>query len=219
MTDRERLTRALGWLDTIADQVKGLLINDYVFWEIQKIIKANSELCETRSTFFFEWIRSVFAHSVAAGIRRQTGLDRQSVSLHRLLLELQKYPRLITRKYHRNLYRQMSAEVLRRVDAAYDEYVGPGRTELDPARIQDDIDLLKLTSQRIHHYVDRIVAHHDQRGLNRPVPTFHDLRKCLLEVEELVLKYLELIKGEVKMNLLPAFSDDWKSVFRIAWIQ
>jgi hypothetical protein len=218
MTDEERLGRALEWLDIIAAEVIELLINNYVFWEVQKVIRANQKLQQTES-IFFEWMGSVFAHSAAVGVRRQAGLRDQSISLCRLLVELQKYPHLVTREYHRNLYRNKSANVQRAASRAYDTYVGQGRTELDPARIQEDIDLLSAASEKIRHYTDRIVAHYDQRGLGKPVPTFHDLSNCLLEMDELVLKYSELMKGEAKMTLLPTFLYDWKSIFRIPWIE
>jgi hypothetical protein len=217
MTDQERLRRALGWLDIVAGEVVELLINNYVFWEVQKVIGANQKLQHTES-IFFEWMVSVFAHSAAVGMRRQADLDDQSVSLHRLLVELQKYPHLVTREYHRNLYKNGSARVQPLVDIAFDNYVGPGCTQLDPARIQKDIDLLGVASKKIHHYTDRIVAHYDQKGLKQPVPTFHDLSNCLLEMDELVLKYSELMKGEAKTTLLPTFMYDWKSIFRIPWI-
>jgi hypothetical protein len=217
MTDQERLGRALGWLDIIAAEVIELLINNHVFWEVQKVIRANQKLQHAES-IFFEWMGSVFAHSAAVGVRRQAGIGDQSVSLHRLLVELQKYPHLVTREYHRNLFKNNSARVQLAVDKAYDTYVGPGCTELDPARIQQDIDLLSAASRKIHHYTDRVVAHYDQRGLKQPVPTFHDLSNCLLEMDELVLKYLELMKGEAKVTLLPTFLYDWKSIFRIPWI-
>lgn len=218
MTDQERLRRALKWLDIIAAEVIELLINNYVFWEVQKIIRANRKLQQTES-IFFEWMGSVFAHSAAVGVRRQAGLSDQGISLRRLLVELQRHPHLVTREYHRNLYKDKSARVQRAVDKAYDTYVGLGRTELDPARIQEDIDLLSAASEKIRHYTDRVVAHHDQRGLGKPVPAFHDLSNCLLEMDELVLKYSELMKGEAKITLLPTFLYDWKSIFRIPWIE
>jgi len=217
MTDQERLKRALEWLDIIAGQVTELLINDYVFSEVQQVIRANQKLQHSES-IFFEWMGSVFAHSAAVGVRRQADLDDRSVSLHRLLVELQNYPHLITREYHRNLFKNSPARIQQLVDTAYDNYVGPGHTKLDPARIQKDIDLLSAASKRIHHYTNRIVAHYHQRGLGQPAPTFHDLSNCLLEMEELVLKYSELMKGEAKTTLLPTFVYDWKSIFRIPWI-
>ena len=217
MRDQERLKRVLAWLDIIAAEVVELLINNYAFWQVQEVIRANKELQHAESVFF-EWMVSVFAHSAAVGVRRQAALDDQSVSLHRLLVELQKYPHLVTREYHRNLFKNKSTRVQQLVYHAYDNYVGLGRTELDPARIQIDIDLLAAASKKIHHYTDRVVAHYDEKGLRQPVPTFHDLSKCLLEMEELVLKYLELVKGESKITLLPTFLYDWKSIFRTPWI-
>jgi len=217
MTDRERLKRVLAWLDIIAAEVVELQISNYVFWEVQKVIRANEKLQHAES-IFFEWMVSVFAHSAAVGVRRQAALDDQSVSLRRLLDELQNYPHLVTREYHRNLFKNKSTRVRQLVDRAYDNYVGPGRTELDPAKIQKDIDLLSAAARKIHHYTDRVVAHYDEKGLRQPVPTFSDLSNCLLEMDELVLKYLELLKGEAKVTLLPSFLYDWKSIFRIPWI-
>jgi hypothetical protein len=70
----------------------------------------------------------------------------------------------------------------------------------------------------IEHYVDRRVAHYDQRELTKPVPTFKDLEVALKTLEELVLFYWPLLKGFDIMGLLPAILDDWKEVFRFPWV-
>jgi hypothetical protein len=169
MTDLERLQRTLQWLDIVASETIELVTNDHIFWEVQDIIGANRKLRNAESVFF-KWLSSTFAHSAAAAVRRQASLNDKSVSLHRLLDELRKFPHLISREYHRSLYAHHGSKyLLEGADKIYDEYVG-------------------------------------------------DLRNCLLELDELVRKYLLLMKAEHKITLLPTFLYDWKSIFRLAWI-
>jgi hypothetical protein len=218
MTDLERLHRAIQWLDIVASETIELVTNDYIFWEVENIIGTNRRLRNAESVFF-AWLSSTFAHSVAAAVRRQASLNNQSVSLHRLLDELKKFPHLISREYHRSLYAHCGSKyILESADKIYDEYVGPKLKMLDPSQVQKDIDLLVRASEKIRHYTDRVVAHYDQRGLSQAVPTFSDLKYCLLEFDELVCKYLLLMKAEPKITLLPTFLYDWKSIFRFAWI-
>jgi hypothetical protein len=208
MTDLERLQRVLQWLDIISSEVIELITNNYIFWEVQSIIRANPRLQKAESAFY-EWMGSVFAHSAAMGVRRQASLNDQSVSLHRLLDELKTYPNLVSRDFHRNLYAHFGSDhILESADKIYDEYVGYQLGALDPSQVQKDIDSLVQASRKIHYYADRVVAHYDPKGLNHIVPTFSDLGSCLLELDVLVCKYLLLMKAEHKISLLPTFVYD-----------
>ena len=100
----------------------------------------------------------------------------------------------------------------------YDKHVGTSASVLDGNTVQQEIDSLQKASKTIHHYADRTVAHYDTRGLSEPVPKFADLEECLKVLEKLVLRYLLLLKGASQSTLLPAFTYDWKAVFRTPWI-
>jgi hypothetical protein len=78
---------------------------------------------------------------------------------------------------------------------------------------------LKIASENLHHYADRLVAHYDKRGLEGSTPKFNDLRECLPVLEKLVLRYVLLLNGAWQDSLLPTFQYDWKHVFRIPWIR
>lgn len=87
------------------------------------------------------------------------------------------------------------------------------------ALLDDQIRRLETAVATIEHYVDRRIAHYDQRGLARPVPRFKDLEDALKALEGFVLFYWPLLKGvSMPGGLLPTIQYDWKSVFTFAWI-
>jgi hypothetical protein len=220
MTEDERRDRLRGWFDTVYDSVTEAVINDHIFWEVQDTIRNNPELQNTSSAFY-DWMGSTFIDSTALAIRRQLDRDDKSVSLYRFLMELQKYPELISRIYHRTLYVRPEYPEARSEHMAnytYNKFVGVNEEVLDVTTIQQEIDSLKAVSKTVHHYADRVVAHYDTRGLQQDPPKFTDLSESLSVLEKLVLRYLLLLKAVGQRTLLPTFQYDWKRVFRIAWI-
>lgn len=220
MTLAERRLRLSEWLDQIYDSATEAIINQHIFWEVQDIIRNNPEL-QNASSAFYQWMGSTFVHSTVLAVRRQVDSDQNSVSLMRFLLELQKHPELISRSYHEGLYSRPEYSVDFARSAArhtYDRYVGPNANVLDVTAIQNEIQRLKTSSEKIHHYADRVVAHYDNRGLNQDTPKFNDVTDCLEVIEELVLRYILLLKGAWQDSLLPTFQYDWKSIFHIPWI-
>jgi hypothetical protein len=196
------------------------VINEHIFWEVLEIIRKNPQL-QSESSAFYDWMGSTFVHSTTLAVRRQVDQDKNSVSLLRFLMELQKFPDLISREYHRSLYERPDydkkfADSMAR--HTYDRHVGVGDANLNTGALQQEIDSLIDASQKLHHYADRLVAHYDTRGLERPTPKFEDLTSCLATLEKLVLRYLLLLKGAGQEKLLPTFTYDWKQVFRIPWI-
>lgn len=220
MTADERRARLKKWLDTIYGEVTEAVINKHIFWEVQEIIQNNPKLQNTSSAFY-DWMASTFVHSTVLSIRRQLDTDKNCISLLHFLTELQKYPELISRSYHCSLYTRLeySAEFADRLaNGTYDRHVGKNASALDVGVIQQEITSLKAVSERLHHFADRTVAHYDARGLQQAIPKFDDLTECLNTIEELVLRYLLLLKGISQDSLLPTFQYDWKRVFRTQWL-
>ena len=103
MMIEQRRERALGWLETIYKDVQELVVHNHVFWEVQNIIKKNQRLADTPSVFY-DWLALAFSQSATVAVRRHTKLNKQSVSLHRLLEELREYPEIITQDHFVGLY-------------------------------------------------------------------------------------------------------------------
>jgi len=220
MTLEERLARLKEWLGKIYGSVTEAVVNQHVFWEVQDIIRVNRQLQNT-SSVFYDWMGSTFIHSTVLSVRRQLDTDKNSISLHRFLLELKEFPELISRDYHVSLYNRLeySAEFAHhQANYTYDRHVGEKAGVLDVNTIQMEINSLKIASENLHHYADRVIAHHDKRGLERQTPKFNYLSECVAVLEKLVLRYTLLLNGAWQDSLLPTFQYDWKEVFRIPWI-
>jgi len=226
MTLEQRRNRLTTWFDCIFDNVTEAVIHQHIFWEVQEIIRNNPQL-QNASSAFYTWMGASFVHSTVLAVRRQVDRDKNSVSLLRFLLELQKFPDLISRQYHRSLYKRLEHDQQPEysgfaddmANGTYDRHVGKGEDTLVADTLRSEIHSLISASQELHHYADRAVAHYDARGLERPIPKFDDLTICLAVLEKLVLRYLMLLKGIAQGKLLPTFQYDWKTVFRVQWLR
>jgi hypothetical protein len=103
MTEEERRSRLIDWLEIIKNDVQDLLLDQYIFRELQHTIEQNPLFNESPG-LFTQWMASGFAQATAVGIRRQAKLNRDSISLSRFLNEIKHYPSLISRQYYIGLY-------------------------------------------------------------------------------------------------------------------
>ena len=215
MTETERRSRLIGWLEIIYKDVQDVVVDAHVFWEIQKMFETNSRLLQTPS-IVNSWMASGFAQSAALGVRRQADNRQDSVSLHRFLFELQKDPLLASRQHYISLFE--NPDIFGSLpDGQYDRLVGKDRPNPDPLEMKAEIRELIAKTDKIKHYVDKRVAHYDQIGLQK-APTFNDLTDCLTLFERLIKKYKPLLTGANITNLLPTFQYDWKAVFKFPWL-
>ena len=219
MTEKECRNRLIGWLETIEKDITDLAIDAHVFWEIQELFKNNKELRETPS-IINQWMASAFIQSTAVGIRRLTDKGSRSISFYRVLTELQKDPSLASRAYHVSLYHngsfpRESADDLG--NNTYDKIFGVGVAEPSPAQLQTDIAKLAAPVQTINKYVNKRIAHYDEREFTA-IPKFDDLTECLAVFEELLKKYKLVLTAKSLPSVLPTFQYDWKAAFRIPWL-
>jgi hypothetical protein len=70
-----------GWLSTIHEQVRGLLVNRHIFREVQAIIQENPKIQLASS--FYEWMGNTYATTAVIGVRRQLDKGHDSISFAR----------------------------------------------------------------------------------------------------------------------------------------
>ena len=59
MTNDNQFKKWNKWLDTIFADIQGLLVNRYIFWEVQKIIQANPKI--QMGSLFYEWMGNIYS--------------------------------------------------------------------------------------------------------------------------------------------------------------
>jgi hypothetical protein len=165
VTIDQRRDRAREWLRKIRADVQDLLLDVYVFWEVQEIIRNNPRLSAARS-YFFHWLMAAHVEATVIGIRRQVKNDHKSISLRRFLEELVKFPEIVSRAHHVSLCTNLNANLPARFhERTFDRCAGRGTAHILPAAVQAEIDRLKQLTARLEHLADRTHAHHDQRGV------------------------------------------------------
>lgn len=215
-----RRKRATDWLEAIYKDVQDIVVDNYVFWEVQEMVKANNRLAKT-PTIFKQWMASGFIQSAALSVRRQADKSDDCESLHRFLLEIKRWPGIVSRQSVQDLYLRSNVDPTFAAELAnsdYDRLIGPKLMEPKPESAQKEIDELLAKTGGIRHYVNRRVAHYDTRGIQQPLPTFNDLGECLALFERLIKKYKTLLMGAGLTTLLPTFQYDWKAVFYFPWL-
>ena len=218
--DSVRLARMTDWAKVIAPEVGAALLEHHIFWEVQEIIRTNTQLQNTRS-HFFEWMGDVFVASAAVAVRRQIDKHKNSVCLRRLLEETQQYAHLVTRThYHAVCASLASDDDLRDLhDRTFDEWAGVGGAHIDAPAVDRDLQSLLNACDRIHHYVDKRVAHYDKQGVTPGMmPTFQDLEDAYKIMESLTQKYHLIFTGIWIGQLRPNIIYPWTDVFRVSWI-
>lgn len=116
----ERLIKWIKWLKVIHDDIRSLLLNRNIFWEVQNIIKLNKDIQKPSS--FYQYLGDTYVAYSASAIRRQIKIDNQSISFARLLSEIVEDPIPLSRSYYKSLYIGSTVEEF--ADADFDKFTG-----------------------------------------------------------------------------------------------
>ena len=201
------------WLEIIYKEIQLLSIYNNVFWEVQKIVKKNTNI-QKPSSFYDFMARSYIAFS-AMSIRRLVKIDKNGVSLARLLSEMVRHPKTITKDRFAIPY--MGTVVEDHIDRDFRKYADRAGQYFDPHIAEKDLKALKRCASKIEAFADKRIAHHDKKP-PRNLPCFKDIDKCLKTLEALLKKYSLLFTATAITNVLPVYQYDWKAIFRERWI-
>jgi hypothetical protein len=98
-------------------------------------------------------------------------------------------------------------------------WAGTVGDHLDPAIVQADLDGLRSGATRlVRHYVNKEVAHHDEKGAVT-IPTFADLDEAIDNLGTLLTRYGTLLTGSNLAVPEPVVQYDWEAPFRQPWIE
>ena len=180
-------------LRIIHAEILDLATDNDIFWKFQKeVMQGNARLLKIRSPFI-DMLNRSYAHATAARIRRLTDRHKDSISLVKLLDELQNHPALLVR----------SLGVERMV-------IRIGRKELE-----QDLRDLDAACCPVTNYVDRHVAHHDKR--QSAVPKHRDVNAAIEKLIEIFKKYYSLLIGG-DTDVVVSYLEGPFAVFRFAWL-
>lgn len=211
-----KIQKWIKWIDNIKVEVRNILVKRQIFWEVNEIYKSNQEL--KPSDIYYQYLGDTYKAFVSMGIRRQLKIDKSSISLRRLLSEIQDRPKLLSRKYYISLYDAAAINDSKRANDFFSNLIDNKSSSFVPKEmVKEDIKKLRKTSLTIEAFGDKFIAHNDKK---KPIklPLFQEVDDCIDLIDGLCCKYLNLLKAEGNITLSPTIQNHWKNVFEIPWI-
>lgn len=193
MTNKGKFDKWLKWLlELIKPDVFNLLYRRRIYNELISIV-AEALKCESEKgntdclaqDLFKMWLENVYGDSLVVGIGRQLDPDPRSVSLRRLLTELQN---------DRDVYQAYA----RSRDFCW---IKPGIAELDKA------------GESLKTWRNKVVAHTDER-FTPDSPTFREANAALDVMDKLVCKCIHMLTGSWWNSVEPHLGYNWRIMFK-----
>lgn len=207
-----KLAKWIGWLDPIEEDITQLVWSKSIYLKLTGIITTNPEI--HHGNRFWNWISTNYVESSLMGMRRQTDNGPDTITLFKLISDIEENSTLITREFHKSLYpagRQCYA------DAVFDELASRGSTHYPQASAERDKQSLENLRDSFESYVDRRLAHLDKRPPSK-IGQFQDVYEGIDTLERLLKHHCLLLRAQ-DVELLPVVQYDWKSIFRVPWIK
>ncbi len=129
----------VSWFERINDDISYLHRDREVWRDLVAMIDANKAIPE--SWWIKEWITQLTVKGLALGIRRQTDKGRDVISLVRLLNDIKKNPSVMSRDRFIAICSPGDDDyMVLRVNLNFDQWAGPGGSEIDPGLVQKRLD-------------------------------------------------------------------------------
>lgn len=204
-----------GWLDVLDDQVKGLRVNQHIFWEVQKIIRANPII--DKPNHFYGWMTENYATAMSVTVRKLADRDSRTISFHRFLEEIRNNPVVISRRrFKDNFVNGNYSE--RDADETFDQLIGANRDHIDSSVVEYEINTLLIKTSKLKRFVDKRIAHHENSEFD-DFPTFQELDEAIGYLEELIRHYYSIFECMGTGDLIGSWAYDWKAIFYHPWIK
>jgi hypothetical protein len=201
------------WLKRIDNEILSMHAHQDMYREVGKIVSDHGSL---PASHFFDYLAAWYGTTQAAAVRRQADIDPRVVSLARLLKEIAGDAGRLTREWFLAHYAALDER--HGVQGWNERFGGDIGEHLDPKIVEDDLSSLRAAADRVSSYVDKHVAHADQKPLKDPI-TFEDLNDAIDGISEYFRKYTLLLTQSSWATLVPVPQYDWKAIFREPWIK
>lgn len=208
--DKQKIAKWQRWQEQIENDVVYLLASRKIYKSYGEIVNNNSSV-QSDGALFHGWIKDNYVTFVAMSIRRQLDVDKDVISLSRLLADIVSNPESLSRKWHDSLYSGFVVSGFG--DQMFNESAGTG-DYIDLAIVEKDLSELKTAGENIKSLADRSIAHKTVK--KKPQLTFDDVDKCIETIKVITAKYRLLLTA--KGGELEPTMADWQNIFTQRWI-
>ena len=214
----ERLTnktfeRWKSWTNKIEADLQNIINYHQIYEYFIKMVNENLlHVQKNDGTIFCSFVRKCYGVHAAAGIRRHVKNEKDSISLMKLLDQLEKSANQFTYEFY--LQQFPSEKGKWKWEKSTFSSFSDNQQHLSKDIIFSDMDTLKSIAGKVSNYTDRAIAHLDPRGIQEDV-TYDDLATAINLFNRTACKYFTLITGAGYTTLKPSILNDWTKIFTV----
>jgi len=202
------------WFPLLTNYVSDLYHRMEIYKDLVEVVKANTETL--KPPVLYNWLRDNYVVAESMAIRRLLDVEERSVSLGRLLREIELRPELVTKLRYRELMREKMSQ--QDADASFDRIMGGPAVQIASAIATADIARLEAAEENIRKLVNKRFAHAAPFTQVAQFDVFEEIEHAIEELDQVVVKYDSLIYGG-GLSTAHAAKLYWKQPLEIAWIQ
>ena len=180
------------WMEVIEPEIRLLLRDARVFWELRIIIYEHQR---TRDFHYGYLERSYLAH-VLMGLRRQLKPDKRHISLVRLLSDVAKNPQELSR----DSFESVCSDPNEATNFA--PYADVDGAHICPQIVAEDIAQLTSALEVCEVFADERLAYLEKHGV-KTAPAFKEFKNCLKFLDKTYVKYHTLFYEDGLKTLQP----------------
>lgn len=210
---KETFERWRCWTEKITDDLQGIVNYHHVYEYFMEMVNANLEhINKNHGRLFYDFVLRCYGVQAATGIRRHVKIDHDSISLMKLLDQLQKSASQFTYEFYLQQFPLEKCD-WKWQESAFARFAENGQS-LSEHMVLEDMETISNIARKISDFTDRAIAHLDQRGFEETV-TYDDLADSINIFNRIACKYIALITGDVCATLQATIQSDWAKIFSV----
>lgn len=185
-----------------------------IFKDMVEVVQAKPDTLNP--PVLFNWMRDNYVVSECMAIRRMLDVDERSVSLGRLLREIEIRPEILSKARYLALVQGKGPNEAE-ASAAFDRMLGASVDQITPEMAAADIARLETAEANIRTLVNKRFAHASPFTEVPSFELFKEMEQAIEELDQIVVKYDSLIYGGY-LSSAHAAKLNWKQPLEFAWL-
>ena len=185
-----------------------------IFKDMVEVVSAKPETLSP--PVLFNWMRDNYIVSECMAIRRMLDVDERSISLGRLLREIELRPELLSKTRYFELVRDKGLSESAATES-FDRMLGQSVDHITTELVAADIARLEDAETNIRKLVNKRFAHSSPFTQVPEFEVFHEIEQAIEELDQIVVKYDSLIYGGF-LSTTHAAKLNWKQPLAVAWL-
>lgn len=215
--DQKTFNRWKAWCETIKDDLMQLLDDKQIYESFVEVTNNNFEHIKANEGLLFcDFVRKCYGVQAAVGIRRHVKVNGDSISLMKLLKQIEQCADQFTYDFYLQCYppdKNHSLPPGKWQEMTFRKFSDDGQV-ISKKKVQDSIQELSIIGDKVALFVDKGIAHLDKRGTENTI-TYNDLSECLEILDRIARSYMSLITSEGYVSLQPVIQFNWERIFSV----